>query len=119
MRNTGHYTAEQFNVLLDGRMAAHDRQQMQDHLSACKECRSVFDSLSRIDAALRELPQVQTREDFTRSVMDRILAKKASPLAFRLLEKLPYIIGLVMVLGIMVASFIISGVFDKSQLGQT
>lgn len=118
MTATAHYTSEQLNMFLDGRMAEGDRRRMQDHLSTCTRCRSAFDTLSRIDAALRRLPLAGVGPDFTRSVMDRVLATQRPSFAFRLLEKLPYIFGLLVVLGIMVASFVLTGVFDGSQLEQ-
>ena len=114
-----HYTAEQFNLLLDGRMSGREREEVRNHLSLCKSCQSAFDDLSRIDVALRGLPVPETRADFTRSVMNLIAARRPSPVVFRILEKVPYIIGLLIVLGIMVASFEVTGVFDRSQLDRT
>ena len=118
MTATAHYTLEQFNIFLDGRMAEGDRQGMQEHLAVCTRCRSALDNLTRIDAALRGLPVAQVRPDFTRSVMDRILATQRPSFVFRMLEKLPYVFGLLVVLGVMVASFVLTGVFDGSQLDQ-
>ncbi len=85
----------------------------------CRDCRSAWESLARMDAALRALPLTTTDPAFTRSVMDRILAKQPLPFGFRLLEKLPYLFGLLIVLGVMVASFVMTGVIDTSELDRT
>ena len=119
MTTTRHYTAEQWSSYLDGQLAEDERVRMQNHMSDCRDCGQVFRALSHIDTVLHDLPLAETRPDFTRSLMDRILAKKSSPLAFRLLEKLPYALGLALVLGIMIGSFVITGVVDRSQLDQT
>ena len=114
-----HYTLNQFNELVDGRMGGDEAKLMRHHMSICNECHAAFTSLARIDTSLRNLPLERTSPGFTRSVMERALAAPKSPAVFRLLEKLPYAFGLVIVLGIMIASFVATGVFDTTQVDQT
>jgi predicted anti-sigma-YlaC factor YlaD len=118
-RKNPHFTSEQFNLLLDGRLTGVEEKSIRDHFSVCTDCRLAFENLARIDIVLKSLPVVETRPDFTRSLMDRILAVPKSPFLFRLLEKMSYVFGLLIVLGIMIAAFILSGVFEPPQIEQT
>jgi len=114
-----HFTSEQFNLLLDGRLSGVEEKNMREHFSACTECRFAFENLERIDGVLEGLPVVETRPDFTLLLMDRILVAPKSPFLFRLLEKMSYVFGLFIVLGIMIGAFILSGVFETHQMEQT
>jgi len=114
-----HFTSEQFNLLLDGRLTGGEKKSMREHFYVCTECRLAFENLARIDSTLEGLPVVETRPDFTRLLMDRILAAPKSPLLFRLLEKMSYVFGLFIVLGIMIGAFILSGVFEAPRIEQT
>jgi predicted anti-sigma-YlaC factor YlaD len=114
-----HFTSEQFNLLLDGRLSGGEEKTIRDHLSGCNDCRRAFENLERIDSALKDLPVVETGPDFARLLMDRILAPAKSPLMFRLLEKMSYVFGLLIVLGIMIAAFVLSGVLETTQIDET
>jgi predicted anti-sigma-YlaC factor YlaD len=114
-----HFTSEQFNLLLDGRLTGGEEKRMREHFSVCTECRVGFENLERLDSALKGLPVVETRPDFTRLLMDRILVAPKPSFAFRLLEKISYVFVLLIVLGIMIASFVVTGVFEKIQIDQT
>jgi anti-sigma factor RsiW len=114
-----HYTLNQFNELVDGRLAADEAQLMRHHIALCNECHAAFASLARIDTSLRNLPLERTSHDFTRLLMESALAAPKAPAMFRLLEKLSYVFGLLIVLGIMIASFVVTGVFDTTQVDQT
>lgn len=116
---TLHYSTEQFNLLLDGRMPVGEARIMNEHISGCRECRQVWQDIGSIDAALGHLPIVRTSADFTSTVMDQILTVPKSPLVFRLLEKAPYVLGMLIVLGIMVVAFVVSGVFKGSDIDLT
>ncbi len=116
---TLHYTSEQCNALLDGRLHGPEEQSLRNHIETCKDCRLAFESLARIDAAVRRLPALKVRPDFTRSVMEKVLTVPKSSLAFRFLEKLSYVFGLLIVLGIMIAAFVVTGAFEKTALGHT
>lgn len=114
-----HCTSERLNLLLDAKLAPGEEKEMRDHLSTCRQCRRAFENLSRVDVALRDLPLITTGAGFTRSVMDRILAGPKSSFAFRVLERMSYVFGLTIVLGIMIAAFVLSGVFDQAGIEQT
>lgn len=114
-----HYSLEQFNMMLDGRTARDEAHRMQEHLNACSECRSAYERLVDVDALLHRLPVSKTTPGFTDSVMGRILAAPQSSLAFRLVEKLPHLFGLLIVLSIMIVAFVVTDVFDTTQLDQT
>lgn len=120
MTNTmPHYTFEQLNLLLDGKLPEAERAAMQQHFLSCTTCRHAFEDLAGIDGALKGLPQIQTSPDFTRKVMDLVLDGPRASLAFRVLEKMSYVFGMLIVLGIMIAAFVVTGVFDASQVDQT
>ncbi len=120
MKNgTLHYSAEQFNLLLDGRVPSDEAKAMNDHISGCRECRRMWKDLGTIDAALGQVPLLQARPDFTRSVIDRILIAPKPPFVFRLLENASYLFGLLIVLGIMAAAFVVTGVFTNTEIEQT
>jgi predicted anti-sigma-YlaC factor YlaD len=114
-----HFTSEKFNLLLDGRLAGDEEKTLRDHLLICTDCRLAFENLERIGGALERLPAVETRPDFTRSLMDQILIVPKSPFLFRLLEKMSYVFGLLIVLGIMIGAFVLSGVFEAPPIEQT
>jgi predicted anti-sigma-YlaC factor YlaD len=119
MTNKLHYTSEQFNLLLDGRISGSKEKEMRNHLGDCNDCTAAFENLARIDAMLRDVSVVETDPEFTRKVMDRILVASKSSFAFRLFEKMSYAFGLLIVLGIMIAAFVMTGVFNQSQFDQT
>lgn len=116
---TLHYSLEQLNALLDGRMSGPEVQDIHMHMETCRECHTAFENLERVHLAIQALPVLTTRPGFTRSVMDKVLAPPAPSFTFRLLEKVSYLFGLLIVLGIMVAAFVVTGVFEKSELSQT
>lgn len=119
MKDGTHYSAEKFNLLLDGRLTSDEAGKMNVHIGACTECRRTLEALGRINAAIRHLPLVETRPDFTRSTIDRILIAPKPSLLFRLLEKASYVFGMFIVLGLMVAAFVLTGVFSGSDIEQT
>ena len=114
-----HYSTEQFNLLLDNQLGETEAQPIQDHLNECIDCRLAFDNLKRIDGAVRNIPVLETHSGFTRSVMEGILSKGGSSFAFRMFERLSYVFGLLIVLGIMITSFILTGVFDTTHVDET
>jgi len=114
-----HYSSEQFNMLLDGRATAEETQRMREHLVGCSDCRSAFERLADVDVLLHKLSILETRPDFTRLLMDQILVAPKASFAFRLLEKLPYLFGLLIVLSTMIVAFVVTGVFDVTQFDQT
>lgn len=120
MTNTQlHYTFEQLNLLLDKKLTEAERADMQQHFFSCNACRHAFEGLARIDGALKGLPQIETSPDFTRRVMNLVLVKPPVPHAFRVLEKMSYVFGMLIVLGVLIAAFVVTGAFDASQVDQT
>ena len=120
MKNVGqHYTVQQLHSLLDDRITVDEDRRMREHLNGCESCRLAFENLSSVDGVLRKLPLLETRPDFTRALMDRILLAPGSSFAFRVLEKMSYVFGLLIVLSIMIAAFVLTGVLDQSQVEQT
>jgi len=114
-----HYSTEQFNLLLDGRLDEAEAETMRNHLAHCVACHSALSSLERLDLAVRNIPVLEVHERFTSSVMEGILRRSVSPLAFRVFEKLSYVFGLLIVLGIMITSFIVTGVVETRHVDQT
>ena len=119
MKDGIHYSAEEFNLLLDGQLDSNEARRLEEHIRTCGQCRRAWEELGKIDAAMRHLPLVETRPEFTRSVVDRLLVAPRPSLLFRLLEKASYVFGLLIVLGLMIAAFVLTGVFKGTEIEQT
>jgi hypothetical protein len=72
-----------------------------------------------MDASLRKVPRESLGSAFTQAVMAKIHLAPKSPLVFRFLENFAYVFGLLLVLGTMVAVFVLTGVMDTEQVSQT
>jgi len=114
MKTTAHCTDDQLNMFLDGRLGSDERGPLQAHIDGCTFCMSRLHNLSGVDTAVRRLPLTQAGPAFTRMVMEKLAGRP--PLMFRLLERLPSFVALMVVLGIMVGAFVATGVFENSQL---
>jgi anti-sigma factor RsiW len=120
MSTTGvHVTTDQLNLLIDGRLPESEAYLMSNHLASCDMCRSLHARLRDVDRALRGLPLETTSAEFTGRVMGLILTRRRSPVLFRILENVAYVFGLLIVLGVMTAAFLLTGVLDTQQVQLT
>jgi Putative zinc-finger len=117
--NELHCSLEQLNLLLDNQLSETEATSIQDHLAHCPTCHLAFGNLQHLDSTLKGLPVLEVKPGFTKSVMGSILGRGGSAVAFRLFEKLSYAFGLLIVLGVMVTSFIVTGAFDGTPVVNT
>jgi len=111
-----HLSGNEIQDYLDGGLTSDARAEAEQHLYTCRQCRSLQSSLTEVDRALKSLPREQLDARFTRSVMSRLTAGQADSLSFKILEKLAYVFALFVVLAVLLAAFIFSGVIDARQV---
>ncbi|MBM2845921.1 MAG: hypothetical protein HW407_1233 [Bacteroidetes bacterium] len=114
-----HCSSDQFHGYIDGRLTQGEMQMVKRHLLVCPQCSTALETLQGIDRSLRRVPRAHVSEGFTEAVLSRLHLAPKSPLAFRVLEKVAYLFGLSIVLAIMLAAFVITGVVDIGAVNQT
>ncbi len=114
-----HITNEYLQLFLDGRLVPDERVFVERHMQSCVQCRRAYQSLSLLDASLRVLPVERTKEDFTHLILTKLDISPQIPFLFRIVENLAYVFGLFLVLGIMLAAFLVTGVIDAKQVVET
>jgi hypothetical protein len=117
--DNSHLTVDQMQSLIDNAVSGTEKSMLQMHLDGCDGCRALHAQLLRIDRALTHQPVAATRPDFTRVVMSSLLPGRQSSVLFKLIEKTAYIFGLMVVLAVMLAAFVVTGVLQKSDFTQT
>jgi hypothetical protein len=114
-RSPDHPTDDQLQEFIDNRERLPG---IKEHLDSCPECREIFRVMNRMDGALKTLPPVSTGAEFTQSVMSRIGSGRSSPFLFRFFGSIAHLAGLVVVLGVMAATFLFTGVINRGQVEQ-
>lgn len=114
-----HLTNEELQLFVDGTLPASEMSSTRLHIQTCARCRIAHESLLRLDASLRSLRVEQLGADFTRSVLANLNIIPQSSFLFSVVENLGYVFGLMIVLGIMLTAFILTGVIDQQQVSQT
>ncbi len=114
-----HLTNEQLQSYVDGTLVRDESALVATHLRICLRCRNAAGSLEKLDATLKSLPSGNLGSDFTRNVLMRLdIAPKSSSL-FGLVENLAYVFGMMIVLGITLVVFVLTGVIDSAQVTNT
>jgi anti-sigma factor RsiW len=114
-----HVDNERLQLLLDGRLGTNERVTIDLHLQNCSSCRQAFHNLSALDASLKVLPVERASVEITRAVMTKISISPGEPFLYRVVEHLAYVFGMILVLGIMLAAFLVTGVLNKTRLVET
>lgn len=114
-----HLTNEQLQSFVDGMLPANEAASATVHLRICSRCRNASAALRRLDMTLRNLPIANLGGDFTRNVLTRLDIVPKSPVLFRVVENLAYVFGMMIVLGVMLAVFVLTGVIDSTQVSNT
>ncbi len=114
-----HLTNEQLQLFVDGMLPPEEAASVAGHLRICFRCRNASAALQKLDATLKSLPSGNLGSDFTRNVLMRLdIAPKSSRL-FGVVENLAYVFGMMIVLGVMLAVFVLTGVVGSSQVSNT
>lgn len=114
-----HITADRLQAFLDRSLVGTEAEMVQRHIDECPRCAARYRSYERFDRSLRKLPVERVNDGFTREVMGKLHLAPPSPFGFRILENLAYVFGLLIVLGVMTAVFLWTGVIDTAPLTQT
>lgn len=114
-----HLTNGQLQSLVDGMLPSSEAAAVTAHLRICSRCRNASAGLQRLDTTLRNLPTAKLGSDFTRNVLTRLDIVPKSPVLFRVVENFAYVFGMMLVLGVMLAVFVLTGVVDSSQVSDT
>ncbi len=117
--NGEHLTNEQLQSVIDGMLPRDEATSVTAHLGICQRCRNASAALQRLDATLKNLPATDLGADFTRNVLTRLDIVQKSSVLFRVVENLSYVFGMMLVLGVMLAVFVLTGVIDSSQVSNT
>jgi anti-sigma factor RsiW len=115
---TGHIATDRLQAYVDSSVSEAEREEIEKHMRVCERCMGTVKSMRYLDSSLRRLPLVRVRSDFTVTVMSRLGVVRNSPWLFRVLEKSVYVLGLSIVLGIMLAVFIVTGVVEEGEVQQ-
>jgi anti-sigma factor RsiW len=115
----GHCTSEQIQRLIDNRLDIAESAAAKEHMDDCATCRQSFDDLLLVDGSLKKMPLENTRPDFTRALMAKLIRKAKPSWAFVLLENAASVLGLLVVLGIMLAVFVWTGIVDSTHVSQS
>lgn len=107
---TGHVTNDLLQMFVDNALEEGGRVAVERHLSECERCRETFDELRSLDRAFREVPVERLDASFTRHVLSALNIVPKTPLWFRAIEHVAYVFGLMIVLGVMLTAFLITGV---------
>lgn len=107
---TEHVANDLLQMFVDNALEEGERGAVERHLSACVRCREIFNELRLLDQTFREAPVERLDTSFTRNVLSALNIVPKTPFWFRAIEHLAYVFGLMIVLGVMLTAFLITGV---------
>ena len=70
---------ELISLGLDGEWKEEERQELEEHLAHCGDCRALARELEEAHVLLSELEEEEVPEGFRAAVMDRVRAEKTVP----------------------------------------
>ena len=70
---------ELISMGLDGEWKEEERQELEEHLAHCGDCRALARELEKAHVLLSELEEEEVPEGFRAAVMDRVRAEKTVP----------------------------------------
>ena len=116
---SNHCSSSQLNTYIDQSLSQDEARVVDEHLHGCPECRRALRGIVDLDSALRSLPLVRVNPGFTNKVMGGLYLAPRSPFLFRALEKVSYAFGLFIVVAIMLAAFVLTGVIEMVQVAES
>jgi anti-sigma factor RsiW len=110
MTTSQHYSADELQELLDGRLPEVVSRAAHEHLETCPGCSEVFRNLSTLDRNLRRLPLERTGPAFTATLMNQLRLVPSRGGNGRVFELFALSVGLFLVLGAITVAFVWAGV---------
>ncbi|MBX2992493.1 MAG: zf-HC2 domain-containing protein [Bacteroidetes bacterium] len=114
--SNNHLTNEHMQLLVDGNLPTEEAGDVQRHLNTCTHCAMSYRGLVGVHDALMNMPTEHVGSDFTQRILGRLGVVPRTPFLFRLAENLAYVFALMIVLGIMLSVFTVTGVLNTQQL---
>ena len=72
---------ELISAAVDGALSPSELERLNAHLALCPECKALYQDLTAIHAALRDLPPVEVPADLPDRIMAAVAAEKVLPFA--------------------------------------
>ncbi|MBI5471419.1 MAG: zf-HC2 domain-containing protein [Ignavibacteriae bacterium] len=114
-----HVRDELLQMYVDSRLDATESAAVRQHLLTCRVCSSAHFSLTQLDRGLRSLPTERLASDFSSRVMTKLSIAPRSPFLFKAIENMAYVFGLMIVLGIMLTAFVLTGAVSMEQFAES
>ncbi len=109
-----HPTSEELLQYLDASLPAAERTSVGTHLSECDSCARAAAEMERIGREVRRLPLEKTSPGFTASVLQEIGLGTSRRRQSRVLETAAAMAAMVMVAGLLLATFFVTGVLKEN-----
>lgn len=116
MMPADHVTDDLLWAHLDGDLAPAEARRLEAHLKACEPCALRRRDLERVGSALRRIPVERAPDGLPAAVLSRLGIGRTHSLLFTLLEHAALGLGMVIVLGTVLAAFLLSGVITTEQV---
>jgi anti-sigma factor RsiW len=111
-----HLTDEQLQMYVDEVLTEEESYAIAKHLQACSQCSSEHASLTRLHRTLKSFPVERVGSDFTQTLLEKLGIAPKTTFLYRVAENFAYAFGLVIVLGMMLTAFVVTGVVTTGQL---
>ncbi len=72
-----HDYGERMSLMLDGRLSARERAELEAHMAVCGECRAVWDKFQRVDRVLAGAAMVMPAPGFAQRLSARLVHEQA------------------------------------------
>jgi hypothetical protein len=107
--NRDHPTSAELHALLDRTLPEEKTETVGLHLKSCRQCSALYEDLRSLHGALSSLPLERLDASFTERVMAQLGLPTVHTGVFSLIVFLPSVVGLLLVLGIMGAAYMLAG----------
>jgi anti-sigma factor RsiW len=109
---------ELLNDYLDGELTGAELEELERHLETCEECRAEVESLRETLSMLSGLKKLDPAPDFLQQVNQKIRRRTKSPfdISFGLDRKIPFEAVSMVLLGILLALYLLLVVLPKEQV---
>jgi len=109
---------ERLSDYLDGDLSGASLEELEGHLETCDECRAELESLRQTLSVLGGLKPVDPSPDFLQQVNQKLRRRTKSPLdfSFGLDRKIPFEAVSMVLLGILLALYLLLVVLPKEQV---